>query len=1108
MLFRSNVQVYVLDEQMQPAPVGITGELYIGGAGIARGYLNRPQLTAERFVPHPFSQQSGARLYRSGDLVRWRQDGELEYVGRIDEQVKVRGYRIEIGEVEAVLRSHPSVSSCVVIAREEESGERRLVGYVVSAAGEPQAKISELRRYLGEKLPEYMIPAVFIELDELPLTVNGKVDRRALPAPTGERLLPEQEFAAPRSRVEEYLAQIWSEVLGVDKVGIHDNFFALGGDSLKAAVMVNRLQEELREIIYFVALFDAPTVAELASYLSEHYGSAIARVCNLEPANNGSDPAYLRGQGKIDELKVQRMRQLIVPLPAHEADGAQKNPMAVFVLSPPRSGSTLLRVMLGGHPLLFAPPELELLDFNTLTERKAAFEGRNSFWLEGAVRALMEINKWDATQAGSFIESCEDSELSTRQFYRLVQDALGEKILVDKTPAYSFDLETLKRAEADFENPIYIHLLRHPCGMIHSFEKAKIEQIFTRYQHPFTARELAELLWVISHENILEFLQQVPAHRQYRLNFEQLLQSPRQVMEEVCQALKIEFCPDMLQPYKDKKQKMTDGVHAVSRMIGDPKFNQHTEINATVAESWKEYYSEDQLGDVTRRLAESLGYSLGAPSQNGAGPASRNLNLIEAVTQSNGNSQPLSYAQQRLWFLERLEPGSPLYICPGAVRLVGRLDVLSLERALNEVIRRHGALRTTFTTVEKQPVQIVHPPQPLQLPVFDLTESEEEPEAAALRLAMEEAHKPFDLAQGPLLRVKLLRLGEQDHVVLFMLHHIISDGWSMGILVREVATLYEAFGNDRPSPLPELAIQYTDFAVWQRQLLEKEELQSQLDYWKRQLRAAPAVQRLPADRPRPEVPTYRGARAPFILSRTLAEDLKTLAKQENVTLFITLLAAFQTLLSYYTDDDDIVVGTDVNNRNRAETQSVIGFFVNQLVLRTDFSGNPTFRALLGRVREVATGAYAHQDLPFDILVDALKPQRSLSYTPLFQVKIVLQNPPAELLKLPNLTVCSMDLDPGTSKFDLTLAIPEMTGELHCFWEYSLDLFNAATVERMTQNFQTLLYRCVAEPDLTLSQIKEGLAEGDKEQQLIRQKGLRENSIEKFKATKRKAVAVN
>jgi len=249
---------------------------------------------------------------------------------------------------------------------------------------------------------------------------------------------------------------------------------------------------------------------------------------------------------------------------AGAAEKISKNPTAVFVLSPPRSGSTLLRVMLGGHPLLFSPPELELLNFNTLAERKAAFEGRNSFWLEGAVRALMEINEWDATRAGSFVESCEDNAVSTKQFYRMIQDGIGKKILVDKTPAYSLDLETLKRAEADFDNPIYIHLLRHPCGMIHSFEKAKIEQIFTRYHHPFAARELAELLWLIGHQNILEFLKQIPAHRQYRLSFERLLQSPGQVMEEVCRVLNLEFCPDMLQPYKDKKKRMTDG----SRLCG------------------------------------------------------------------------------------------------------------------------------------------------------------------------------------------------------------------------------------------------------------------------------------------------------------------------------------------------------------------------------------------------------------------------------------------------------------------------------------------------------------------------------------------------------------
>ncbi|HVI70152.1 MAG TPA: amino acid adenylation domain-containing protein, partial [Pyrinomonadaceae bacterium] len=432
-----NVQVYVLDEQMQPVPVGITGELYIGGASLARGYLNRPHLTAERFVPHPFSNEPGARLYRSGDLVRWRlaptDEGELEYVGRIDEQVKVRGYRIEIGEVETVLRSHPAVSSCVVIAREEEGGERRLVAYVVSAEGEERTKISELRRYMGEKLPEYMIPSVFIELEELPLTVNGKVDRRALPAPTGERMLPEEEFAAPRTGVEEYLSQIWSEVLGVDKVGIHDNFFELGGHSLLATQVMSRVNECFELGIPLRRLFEEPTVYGLASSVEA-------------------------------EISADRNVQL--------------------------------------------PP-----------------------------------------------------------------------------------------------------------------------------------------------------IKPVPREENLRL----------------------------------------------------------------------------------------------------------------------------SYAQQRLWFIDQLEPGSALYNVPLAIRLSGQLHPQALAASFTELVRRHEVLRTTFAHAAGEPVQVIAAASPISLPVIDLSALDiEQAETMAQALFSAEAAGGFDLQEGPLMRVRLLKLTASEHVMLLTLHHIICDGWSMG----------------------------------------------------------------------------------------------------------------------------------------------------------------------------------------------------------------------------------------------------------------------------------------------------------------------------------------
>jgi hypothetical protein len=296
------------------------------------------------------------------------------------------------------------------------------------------------------------------------------------------------------------------------------------------------------------------------------------------------------------------------PREARDGTPAVKNPPAIFSLSPPRSGSTLFRVMLAGHPLLFAPQELELLCFNTLQERKAALSGRQSFRLEGAIRAVMEIKGCDVEQAKRIVADCENQQLTTQQFYRLMQTWIGEKILVDKTPSYALDLETLKRAEIDFDNTRYIHLIRHPYGMIRSFDEAKLDQVFFRYKHPFSVRELAELIWVISHQNILEFLGNIPKNRQHRVKFEDLVNYPQSTLEGICQFLDLEFHPDMLQPYEDQEKKMTDGIYAVSKMLGDVKFHEHKNIDSGVADRWKQSYTEDFLGDISWKVAELLGY--------------------------------------------------------------------------------------------------------------------------------------------------------------------------------------------------------------------------------------------------------------------------------------------------------------------------------------------------------------------------------------------------------------------------------------------------------------------------------------------------------------------
>ncbi|REG14198.1 phosphopantetheine binding protein, partial [Archangium gephyra] len=630
----TNTKAYVLDGEMEPVPVGVVGELYVGGEGLAVGYVSRPELTAERFVPSPFG--TGERLYRTGDLVRWQGDGKLEFLGRRDGQVKVRGYRIELGEVEAALSRHPAVGEVVVVAREDAPGDKRLVAYAVAKPGY-ELEAGELRGWVKETLPEYMVPSAVVELKALPLTPNGKVDRKALPAPELSEAR-EEDFTAPSTPVEEKLASIFEEVLGLERVGARGDFFELGGHSLLATQLVSRVRETFGLELPLRDVFEAPTVEALARRVESESGG--------------------------------------------EA-GAQ------------------------------APP--------------------------------------------------------------------------------------LKRVPRD-------------------------------------------------------------------------------------------------------------------------------------------------------------------------------------------GALPLSFAQQRLWFLDQLEPGSAFYNVPAVVKLKGELDVGALERSFEELVRRHEALRTTFRVENGEPVQVISEEPRLAFPVEELSGlPEAEREAEAKRRVEEEALRPFDLARGPLLRTKLLKLGEREHVLVLVMHHIVSDGWSMGLLVRELGGLYEAFSRGKPSPLAELPVQYADYAAWQRQWLSGEVLEEQLGYWRKQLEGAPPALELPTDKPRPAVQSFRGGYRGFQWPRELQDAVKALAKKEGATPFMVLLAAFQTVLARYAGQQDVSVGSPIANRTRAETEGLIGFFVNTLVLRSKLDGDTTFRELLGQVREVTLGAYAHQEVPFEKLVEELRPERDLSRGPLFQV---------------------------------------------------------------------------------------------------------------------------
>ena len=709
----ANTQLYIVDGDGNPVPVGVPGELLIGGDGVAKGYLNQPELTAEKFIPDTFSRKAGARLYRTGDLGRYLPDGRVEFAGRVDHQVKIRGFRIELGEIETVLTQMSTVRECVVLAREDEAGDKRLVAYVVA---EPGAAVAtrEMREWVKQRLPEYMVPSAFVVLERMPLSPNGKVDRKALPAPEVDRSAVVGTMENP---VDEMIANIWAEVLKTAEITQTANFFELGGHSLLATKVVARIRQAMHVNLPLGAIFDSPTVAGLAA-----------------------------------------------------------------------------------------------------------------------------------------------------------------------------KVKTLMREEAN--------LVEAPL---------------------------------------------VPAN-------------------------------------------------------------------------W------------------------------GATP------------------KPLSFSQKRLWFLDQLEPNSPFYNVPLAMRLVGPFDIVAMERALDGVIARHESLRTTLQLQGDQPAQVVAPQMQLPLVQIDLsTMPEAEREEEARRLTAEEARRPFNLSKGPLFRAMILTLAPEDHVFMVNLHHAISDGWSLGVLVNDITALYESFRAGTPSQLQPLGITYGDFAIWQRDHLESGALKQQLEYWKAQLAGAPPAIELPTDRTRPPVQTFHGSKRVMLFRPELLEGLKTLSRSEGATLFITLLAAFNVLLSRYSGQNDIVVGTANACRHQPDTEKLIGYFANTVVLRNDLDGSPTFRELIHRVRETTLNAFANQDVPFERLVEELNPVRDMSRSPVFQVMIIQQNAFQHSSHFGSLKSIPFSAVGGVAKVDLLLSVSDDDGKLRCALEYNTDLYDADTIDRMLENLGTLLDAAVTDP---------------------------------------------
>ncbi|WP_419178841.1 amino acid adenylation domain-containing protein [Pseudomonas brassicacearum] len=705
----ANTQFYLLDEHKQPVPMGVPGEIYIGGAGVARGYLNRDDLTAQRFLKDPFSSAPNARMYKTGDLGRYLPDGNIEYLGRNDDQVKIRGFRIELGEIEAKLARYPNLKEAVVLAREDVPGDKRLVAYFTQYSPDERVDIEALRTHLQAQLPAYMVPAAYVRLDALPLTPNGKLDRKALRAPDLDAVIT-RGYEAPQGKLETTLAQIWQDLLGLPQVGRHDHFFELGGHSLLAIQLISQVRLRLGVELSLAELFAHPQLMGLAQ--------AVARA------------------------------------------------------------------------------------------------GRST--------------------------------------------------------------------------------------------------------------------------------------------------------------------------------------------------------------------------------------------------------LPEIVRVARDEDLPLSFAQQRLWFLAQMEGASAAYHMPAGLRLRGVLDRLALQRALDRIVARHEALRTSFVQEQGEEArQCIAPADAgFALLLHDLS-GQADAEGQLQVLVAQEATQTFDLEHGPLIRGRLIRLGSEDHVLLVTMHHIVSDGWSIGVLIKELAALYEAFRHDLEDPLPALAVQYSDYAVWQRRWLSGDVLHTQSNYWQQTLADAPALLMLPTDRVRPPQQDYAGAALPVTFDADLTASLKALSQRHGVTLYMTLMAAWGALLSRLSGQDEVVIGSPVANRTRSEVEGLIGFFVNTLAVRVDVSAAPTVETLLARVKTQALGAQAHQDLPFEQVVELLNPVRSLAHSPLFQAMLSWQTLDSTELVLGDLKLEGLGAASNIAKFDLSLEVGEVQGQMFGSLEYATALFDEGTVQRYLGYFERLLRAMVA-----------------------------------------------
>ncbi|MGI8807424.1 MAG: amino acid adenylation domain-containing protein [Acidimicrobiales bacterium] len=1142
----ANTSLYILDAELAPVAVGETGELYIGGAGLARGYRGRPDLTAERFVAHPFDPTPGARIYRTGDRARWRPDGEVEFLGRLDHQVKVRGFRIECGEVEAVLEGHPAVRSAAVVALEDAAGDTRLVAYVVPATAEP-----DRTALAGAQVAEW--EQVYDQAQgrtDVATTVDPAFDISGWVSTYTGRPLPAEEVAelvdATTARI---LALRPARVLELGcgtglllwRVAPHCEAYV--GTDLSAATLAV-LQDRLRragmanvgllhrEAADFSGVpsapFDVVVVNSVVQafpgvdYLRRVLAQAVARVrpggtvfvgdvrslpllealhasVVVTTADPSTSAATLRG--RIDRGRAEEKELLLDPGFFTGSAAELAGVAAVEVLlRPGRRHNEFTRfrydvlLHVGDTPPVVTMPEW--FDWgadsmspaslrNLLADPARAAVGITSVpnarvaepWLSAellanadppptaealraeALRRAGGIDPDDLRGLGEelgFAVECSWAGAHPRGDFDVAFVRAGREsrpvVLFPRSPASD-------PARALYNDPLAAREGRDRSGRLAAELRAALRSSLPEYMVPsaFVALEAMPLT-----ANGKVDRQALPAPATRRLRSEAPVAPPRTPTEEALVAIWAEIL----------------GVDEVGVDESFFDLGGHSLLAVRTVSRVRDAFGVEVPLRVMFDAPTVAGLAREVDGSREA-PAAAVPPLVP-VAREERFEPPLSFAQEPLWFLDQLEPGRAFYNVPFAYRLGGPLDVGCLERALSEVVSRHDALRTTFPDRGGRPYQRIASPAPVTVEIDHVSARGE---GEARRRAGTEAARPFDLARGPLLRTRLLRLGAQEHVLLLTVHHIVFDGWSTGVLMRELSALYGAWCRNEPSPLPALPLQYADYAVWQRHWLEGEALQRQVRYWADRLAGAPAALQLPADHPRPPRPSYRGAMERFEVPAAVAGRLRAAGRPAGATLQMVLLAAFKTLLAQVTGTDDIVVGVTAVGRNHRQLEDLVGLFVNTLPMRTDLSGDPPFDDVVRRVRKTVVEAIDHQDAPFEKVVERLNPRRDLSRSPVVQVAFEFWDQAPAPSDLGGLVACAelggytgaeygaVDGGGVTAALDVELLVAEsVSGSLKATLVYAADLFEPATMGRLAGRYQRLLDAVAADPSARISEV--------------------------------------